>query len=56
MDSDSLLCGILQVTSPLWALLFLIYKVKLLGQMGDRSPLFSLLSETPFFEKLLFIK
>lgn len=35
MDSDSLLCGLLQVTSPLWTFLFLIYKVKLLGQIGD---------------------
>lgn len=35
MDSDSLLCGLLQVTSPLWTFLFLFYKVKLLGQIGD---------------------
>lgn len=35
VDSDSLLCDLLQVTSPLWASLFLIYKVKVLGQIGD---------------------
>lgn len=39
VDLDALLCDILQVTYPLWPSLFLMYKVKVLGQIGDRISL-----------------